>query len=144
MAGLRAALTQVGPTKELFRKSCVKNGHALCRKLGGQWLDRDDHVVQTSGIVVHDLTLRLAYDYCVGVTKASPVGIVDAWLATEGHAHFQYCLVAFSDPGRLVTFESDTVACAVLQELRVTGVADLVEAHFVDFFGNHSLFQVDR
>jgi len=41
-----------------------------------------------------------------------------------------------------MAFEADAVAGAVLEELLKAGFADLVEAFFVDFFGNGSFFEL--
>src|SRR5580704_17588908 len=74
--------------------------------------------------------------------EASPVVIVNARLTTERHPLLQDGLVAFGNPWGFVCFEADTMSGAVFQKLLETSFADLVKAHFVDLFGDRSLFKV--
>src|SRR5215831_12283638 len=86
-----------------------------------------DHLLQARGIGIDNLAFVLAHNYSVGMAKSSPIRIVKAGFAAEGHALFQNRFVALRDPRGLVPFKSDAVPGAMFQEFLETSFPNLVQ-----------------
>src|ERR1700745_4324108 len=69
--------------------------------------DLHDHIFEASGVFIQHFASVFADHDSVRVSNASPVGIVDSWLAAESHAPLEDGLVAFSDPRGFVAFETN-------------------------------------
>jgi len=59
----------------------------LVLSTGSKPLDLDNHVTQSRWIPVENFSAVLSDDNRVGMTKATPIGIVNTRLAAERHAH---------------------------------------------------------
>src|SRR5690349_4640312 len=66
--------------------------------------DLNDHFFKASWVFIQHLALVLADHDGIGVSNASPVWVVDSWLATEGHTSLEDCFVAFGNPRSLMSF----------------------------------------
>ena len=78
------------------------------------------------------------------MAEAAPVGVVDAGLATEGHALLENGFVAFGDPGGFVSVEADAVSGAMFEEFFEARFTNLVEAFLVDLFCDGAFFQMSN
>src|SRR5215510_9535580 len=111
-------------------------------RLRSKALDLNDHVLETGRVLIQDFAFIFADHHRVRMAHATPIGVINAGLATERHPLFKHRLVSFGDPWSLVPLKSDSMSSAVLQKLLEAGLTDLVEALLIDFFRDLSFLQV--